>query len=103
MTWAYPAYAEKFIDHKTKIYISATILTLLIFFHVVVPYCYWVKFLLKLFHLSNHLLKQVNDNLLDIYILVNFITIFPSDYFELIKIMESLDVMLGGTKVSLFL
>lgn len=97
MTWAYPAYAEKFIDHKTKIYISATIFNSLDIFHVVVPWLLLGKIPFKIIS-SNHLLKQVNDNLFGYLHSGKFITIFPSDYFELIKIMESLDVMLGRYK-----
>ncbi len=97
MTWAYPAYVENFTSYGTKIYISANILNSLNIFHVAVPWLLFNKISFKIIP-SNHLLKQVNDNLFGYLHSGKFITIFPSDHFELIKIMQSLDVMLGKYK-----
>ncbi len=97
MTWAYPAYVEKFTSCGTKIYISATIFNSLDIFHVAVPWLLLNKISFKIIT-SNHLLKQINDNLFGYLHSGKFITIFPSDHFELIKIMQSLYVMLGKYK-----
>jgi len=97
MTWAYPAYVENLTSYGTKIYISANILNSLDIFHVAVPWLLFNKISFKIIP-SNHLLKQVNDNLFGYLHSGKFITIFPSDCFELTKIMQLLDVMLGKYK-----
>lgn len=94
MTWAYPAYVEKFVGYGTKIYISATIFNSLNIFHVVVPWLLLSKIPFKIIP-SNNLLKQINDNFFGYLHSGKFITIFSSDHFELIEIMQFLDVMLS--------